>query len=220
MKNVYNEGENKIGKGESMARSEAQKRADMKYHKNRYDTITFISKREDRLSELLQYASHQNNTSKTQYILQSIYSQLARDGITIGMLPESTDVPQKATKQPKQYMVYMLTNEYVFPEDIEIDEDGNTSYWRQEEYVAVFGTLESARKYALNQLARKPKPENWHYTIFGKYYSAMTKAEAVKMYRDQIKEDFDSIFFEDAMAIIKPDYEEIVEYKGDDLDGR
>lgn len=217
---MYNEGENKIGKGESMARSEAQKRADMKSRRKIYKQITLVDRKENRLMELVDMASVKTSKSKNLYMVDAIYSQLARDGITIDMLPKSTDVPQKVTKQPKQYMVYMLTNEYVFPEDIEIDEDGNTSYWRQEEYVAVFGTLESARKYALNQLARKPKPENWHYTIFGKYYSAMTKAEAVKMYRDQIKEDFDSVFFEDAMAIIKPDYEEIVEYKGDDSDGR
>ena len=201
-----------------MVVSKSRLAANIKYQKDTYESICVRSRKENRLSDLLELASNKMEISKAQYVLNAIYSQLDRDGITISMLPKLKSIPQKEARQPKQYMVYMLTNEYVSPDDISVDEDGNESYWRQEEFASVFSTLEAAKKYAISKLSKKPYRENWHYTIFGKYYKAMNKTEAVKMFREQIKRDFDSTFFEDAMAIIKPDYEEIVRYQEDVVD--
>ena len=70
-----------------MAISEAKKRADAKWAKKTYDQIKFNSRKEKRLSELIDLASTQVGKSRAQYIEAAIYKQLSADHISINDLP-------------------------------------------------------------------------------------------------------------------------------------
>ena len=160
-----------------MGVTEARKRANAKYQKKAYDTISFISRRENKLRELLDIASKKVGASKTQYIIDAIQSQLARDGITIDMLPDASQpvTPVVEVKQPKQYLVYMITSWMVNEEDFQ-------------EYVSTFGTIGSAKTYIKNKYSKKPYPNEWFFTIYGRMIEADTKLEATNKYRQMTME--------------------------------
>ena len=212
-----------------MARTEAQKRADLKSRKKIYEVISFLSRKEWKINDLLKYAAIKKNISKTQYIVGSIKTQLSKDNITIDMLSETKIAPPEQPKQPKQYMVYLVTSTYVTAEEREEIEAGTMFVW--EEYVSVFSTLAMAKKYIQDKFAKKPHPEDWYFTIYGRYFDAFTKLEATNKYREIVLEavkkendcwsddsdDNDSVevhyFLDTLKEYREPDYVEVVKYE-------
>lgn len=81
--------------------SDAKKRADAKYHKRTYEQIKISSRKELRISELIDLAADKNKCSRAQYITDAIRSKLAADGITVDMLPpleDESDAPPSGTE--------------------------------------------------------------------------------------------------------------------------
>lgn len=70
-----------------MPQTEAQKRANMKYAKKAYIKVSFDSRREDRLNDLVKLAADKHGISKAEYISGAIQARLELDGITIDQLP-------------------------------------------------------------------------------------------------------------------------------------
>ena len=160
-----------------VGRTEAQKRADTKSRKKIYDQITMVDRKEKNLKELLEVASKKTGFSKNEYMVKAVYAQLARDGITIDMLPDDSQpvTPVVEVKQPKQYLVYMITSWMVDEEDFQ-------------EYVSTFGTIGSAKTYIKNKYSKKPYPNEWFFTIYGRMIEADTKLEATNKYRQMTME--------------------------------
>ena len=157
--------------------SEAKLRANAKYNKKIYESIGVRSRKENRIGDLLDLASKKTNKTKSVYVIDAIQSQLARDGITIDMLPDASQpvTPVVEVKQPKQYLVYMITSWMVNEEDFQ-------------EYVSTFGTLGSAKTYIKNKYSKKPYPNEWFFTIYGRMIEADTKLEATNKYRQMTME--------------------------------
>ena len=150
-----------------IGRSEAKKRADKKYRKKIMTTISVVVKRSERLVEMVMLASKKLGVSRNRYLTNAIQSQLARDGITIDMLPDEPLVIPEEPKPPKQCMVYLVTSLYLGEDKMP-----------QEEYVTVVQTVAMAKKYIDNKFAAKARPEDWLFTIYGKNIEAQTKANA------------------------------------------
>ena len=201
--------------------SEAKMKANAKYQKKAYDTITFISRREEMLREQICFASEKEGISKTQYIIKSIKTQLAHDGITIDMLPQDAKyAPQLEAKTPKRYLVYMVTEKFLDESDEEFD-----FIFNPEEYVSVFQTLKAAKDYIANRFKRKAHPEQWAYTIYGRSFETKNKRDAYDAYRQRAY-DANSIVdghLEDGDMVLdfvqvmeekqKPEYVEVVKYE-------
>lgn len=163
-----------------MTSTEAHKRASIKSRKKIYDSITFISRRDDKLREQINYASCMKNKSKNQYIIDAINTQLELDGISIDSLPDKQIQPQAEIKEPKQCMCYLITMFYAEPDKYK---EAPNRFWFDEEYVTVVGTLPAARKYILSKFPKKAYPERYHYVIYGRYIEAFSKLEAVNKYK-------------------------------------
>ena len=58
-----------------------------KYNAKAYNQIKINAKKSDRLPELIEIASGKTNVSKQSYMIQAIKDKLAKDGITLDMLP-------------------------------------------------------------------------------------------------------------------------------------
>lgn len=218
---------------DGMGRTEAQKRADKKSHAKIYEKISFDARRELRLRELINLAASKRGLSFAQYVYDIIQSQLIRDGITIDMLPTNSKYTPPATesKQPKRYMIYMVTTWDATPEEYEEVLVGNSFVF--EEYVSVFQTLAMAKKYIANKYTKKPYPDQWYFTIYGREIEAENKLEAANKYRqmtkDAIAEENEGLYSEEGTEDFtellnkyrKPDYVEIVKYDDvrDDKEG-
>ena len=61
-----------------------------RYNAKTYDQIAFRTLKSDRLPELLDIAITQSNLSKNAYITSAIFEKLAKDGITLDMLPDAS----------------------------------------------------------------------------------------------------------------------------------
>ena len=157
--------------------SEARIRANAKYNKKAYDPITIQSKKDDRIRELVSLASKRTGISKNVYMIQAIQSQLTRDGITIDMLPPTEKfVPKPEPKQPKQYIIYMITEQYNHIDD-------------EETYIATFPTLNMAEKYAKNKFEKKAHQNDWLYTIYGRSIEGDNKLDACNKLKAMIREE-------------------------------
>lgn len=75
--------------------SKARIEANQRYAKKAYEQIKFSSRKENRLSELIEYAASAKHMSKAQYIAEAIAEALKRDGIGIDALPGIAEEPQK-----------------------------------------------------------------------------------------------------------------------------
>ena len=216
-----------------MALTESRRKANDKYNQKAYESIAFRSRKEKRLGELLAFASEKEGVSKTVYVEKAIWEKLTRDGITIDMLPTNSKYtpPVPESKQPKRYMIYMVTTWDATPEEYEEVLAGNGFVF--EEYVSVFQTLAMAKKYIANKYTKKPYPDQWYFTIYGREIEAENKLEAANKYRQMIKEviaeqnegldteEGAEWFTELLNKYRKPDYVEIVKYDDvrDDKEG-
>ena len=206
--------------------SEARLKAIAKYQKKTYDLISISSKKSDRLRELVGLASEKTNLSKNEYMLNAIHTQLSHDGITIDMLPETEKyTPPLEVKQPKKILVYIITELLEYEDEFE----GEVATFVDDvSYVSSFGTVNAAKTYIVKKFSAKAHPEDWTYTIYGRYIEANTKLEATNKYRDMTKEaiaeaeriqnDEDADEYPDFLNILdreygKPDYVEVVKYE-------
>lgn len=164
-----------------MGMTEARRKANDKYNQKAYESICFRSRKENRLGELLDLAVEKTGSSKAIYIESAIQSQLARDGITIDMLPADAKYtpPEPEPKQPKRYMIYMITERYI------------NDRMTDNKYIACFPTLKAAEKYARNKLDKKIYPADWTYTIWGRYIEADKQVDAWNTLKDLIKKEVD-----------------------------
>ena len=167
-----------------VGRSEAQKRADLKSRKKIYDQITMVDRKENRLKELLEVASTKTGLSKNEYMVKSVYTQLTNDGITIDMLPSDGKyvAPQPEPKEPKRYMIYMITECYAIFDEMDLS---------GEKYIATFPTLNAAEKYARNKFDKKAYPIDWRYTIWGRYIEGNNKLEACNTLKAIIRKELE-----------------------------
>lgn len=150
-----------------MKMSKNKYESNQRYIKHNYDIFSFKSRKEERLNELISLGSSKVHKSRNVYMKDAIQSQLARDGITIDMLPDEPLVIPEEPKPPKQCMVYLVTSLYLGEDKMP-----------QEEYVTVVQTVAMAKKYIDNKFTAKARPEDWLFTIYGKNIEAQTKANA------------------------------------------
>ena len=208
--------------GEKMGRNKSS--TVVKYQKEHYNTLSLRFKKEDDVLLLLDYASKTLGITKGDYVRDALMTQFRHDGITIDMLPADSKYtpPVPESKQPKRYMIYMVTTWDATPEEYEEVLAGNGFVF--EEYVSVFQTLAMAKKYIANKYTKKPYPEQWYFTIYGREIEAENKLEAANKYRqmtkDAIAEENEGLYSEEGTEDFtellnkyrKPDYMEIVKY--------
>lgn len=141
----------------------------VKYQKEHYNSLSLRFKKEDEVLLLLDYASKTLGITKGDYVRGALIEQLKRDGISIDMLPADAKYtpPEPEPKQPKQYMVYMITEQYKYDDPA-----------LQNKYIACFPTLKAAEKYAKGKLDKKAYPADWVYTIYGRNVEGNNKTEA------------------------------------------
>ena len=209
-----------------MPRSEAQKRADDNYRKKHLDYLTVRTKKEDRIRELINYASRIKHMSSNVYIIKSIQSQLKSDGITIDILSEPIK-QQEEPKQPKQYMIYLITSWTASPEEYKQKALGKLP--SLEDYVTTMQTLANAKTYISKKYPKKAHPEDWYFTIYGRYFEASNKLEANEKHKQLIEaammeqdksmknddpDEWGWVLWLDALnEMHKPDYVEVVKYE-------
>ena len=75
---------------DNMPASEAKIRANARYNNKTYDVVQIRVLKTERINDLVDLAASRSNTSKAAYILAAIKTQLAKDGITIYMLPDAS----------------------------------------------------------------------------------------------------------------------------------
>lgn len=166
---------------ENVGRTEAQKRASVKWAKINNERISILFRKEERIKELIALASEKANTTKNNYMKNAIQSQLVHDGITIDMLPADAKYtpPQPEPKQPKRYMIFMITENWLQRNNM------------VESFITSFPTLNMARKYVQDKFNKKAYPEDWLYAIRGRYIEADNKANALLKMREIIKDALD-----------------------------
>ena len=217
--------------GEKMGRNKSS--TVVKYQKEHYNTLSLRFKKEDDVLLLLDYASKTLGITKGDYVRDALMTRFKHDGITIDMLPTNSKYapPAPESKQPKRYMIYMVTTWDATPEEYEEVLTGNGFVF--EEYVSVFQTLAMAKKYIANKYTKKPYPDQWYFTIYGREIEAESKLEAANKYRqmtkDAIAEENEGLYSEEGTEDFtellnkyrKPDYVEIVKYDDvrDDKEG-
>ena len=213
-------------------RTEAQKRADEKYRKNKLDYITFVAKKTDRLRDLIKLAADGNKISSNAYMICAIKNQLALDGINTSMLqstPTMADEEPKI-KEAKQRMCYMVTSFYAEPEEFK---KAKNRFYFDEEYRTVVGTVSAAKDYIKTRFSKKAYPENYHYVIYGRSIESYSKLEAINKYKEIARkavedsnreidrvleaEEDDTIRIKTFIGFVndfkKPDYVEVVNYE-------
>ena len=72
-----------------MPASEAKIRANARYNNKTYDVVQIRVLKTEHINDLIDMAASRSNTSKAAYILAAIKQQLAKDGITLDMLPDA-----------------------------------------------------------------------------------------------------------------------------------
>lgn len=70
--------------------SKARIAANGRYNAKTYDQIAFRSLKSKRLPELLGLVTIQSKQSKNAYIESAVFEKLAKDGITLDMLPDTS----------------------------------------------------------------------------------------------------------------------------------
>ena len=150
-----------------VGRTEAQKRADKKSAKKIYNMMTVHIRKDSLLKELIDIASKKLNISKNDYMVTAIQQKLHSDGITPDLLNQHYTPPTPEPKQPKHYMIYMITERFFLD-----DPDS------PEKYIAIFPTLKAAEKYVNGKLDRKAYPADWTYTISGRYMEGDNQRDA------------------------------------------
>ena len=222
--------ENKKLESTEVRLKDSRRRANAKYQKKTYDTITFVSRREDLLREQIDIASARNKQSKTQYIIGAIRVQLDKDGITPDMVENKEQfIPKPESKQPKQYMIYLITSWIASPEEYKKIALGKLSII--EDYVTTMQTLANAKTYVLKKYKNKAHPEDWYFTIYGRYFEAYNKLEANEKHKQLIEsamieqdnsmnsdsensDDWGWLYWLNVLnEMHKPDYVEIVKYE-------
>lgn len=205
--------------------SEAKKRTNRKSKKKIYELISFSSRREYRLSELITYAANKVKISKAQYIFNALQERFAKDNVTLDVL--SQPLPSSnSIKQPKQYMIYLITTWIATPQ--EYAKAARGEFFIIEDYVSTFQTLSNAKTYIFKKYPKKAHPEDWYFTIYGRNIEAYNKLEAYEKHKQLIKsamEEQDKSMEDDSdglgwfywLSILngmhKPDYVEIIQYK-------
>ena len=71
-----------------MDKDTIKSKRDQAYHKNHYDQIKFVSRKEDRLKEQIEIAARKRGITSSKYMLEAIETRLKQDGISIEDLPE------------------------------------------------------------------------------------------------------------------------------------
>ena len=61
------------------------------HSKKTYEQINLLSRREDRLKELIAYAAKRKGTTSQRYMKQAIKAQLQLDGVTVDSLPDRAE---------------------------------------------------------------------------------------------------------------------------------
>lgn len=154
-----------------------------KYNDKTYEQLGFRSRREERLDELIALGAEKTEQTKSMYMKNAIQSQLARDGITIDMLPVDSKYtpPAPEPKQPRRYMIYIITERF------SLDDDD-----APEKYIAMFPTLKAAEKYAKAKFERKPYPADWTYTILGRYIEGDNQRDAWDKLKVIVKKELEA----------------------------
>lgn len=150
-----------------VGRTEAQKRADKKSAKKIYTMLTVHTRKDSLLKELIDMASVKLGVSKNDYMVTAIQQKLQSDGITSDLLDQPCIPPAPEPKQPRRYMIYIITERF------SLDDDD-----APEKYIAMFPTLKAAEKYAKAKFERKPYPADWTYTIYGRYMEGDNQRDA------------------------------------------
>lgn len=155
---------------ESVALTKKQYESNKRFNDKTYEQLGFRSRRDERLDELIALGAEKTQQTKSMYMKNAIQAQLARDGISIDMLPVDAKYtpPEPESQQPKRYMVYMITEQYEYNNDPAL----------QNKYIACFPTLKAAEKYAKGKLDKKAYPADWVYTIYGRNVEGNNKTEA------------------------------------------
>jgi len=204
---------------DDVGRTEAQKRAGKKTRQKIYELISFDSRREARLLDLIHFAASKKNVSKATYISDAIQSQLSRDGITIDMLPADAKYtpPAPEPKQPRRYMIYMIIERFILDDD---DDPGK--------YIAMFPTLKAAEKYARGKFDRKAYPIDWTYTILGRYIEGENQRDAFGklkvLVKDELETDRDgtcddgSNYLERIENVYPVEYTQEIKYEGENTE--
>ena len=204
--------------GENIPTSRSKQLSNRKWDKENYDQILVRFPKGTR--ELIKLT---NTSSINGYIKDAVYDKLNNDGIKYSMLGEQVAQKQEVSQQPKQYMIYMVTSWNATPEEYKAIQCGAELAF--EEYVSTFQTLIMAKNYIKRKYTKKAHPEEWYYTIYGRYIEADNKLDALDKYRkmaqDAVKEENDGVGNEDGwydfLTILnryrKPDYVEVVKYE-------
>lgn len=153
-----------------------------RFNDKTYDRINCVVRKEERMKEMLELAAQKNAKSVSTYIVEAIQARLQSDGITIDMLPADAKYapPEPEPKQPKRYMIYMITETYMPVGGIVEDK-----------YIATFPTLKAAEKYARNKFKKKAYPRDWCYQILGRYVEGENQLDACNKLKAKIKEELE-----------------------------
>lgn len=164
---------------ENVGRPKNQLETQHRYEKANYDQIALRFRKIDKIVPLLNIATKITGRTKNEYVKQALLTQFKTDGITIDQLPASPATPQPEPKQPKRYVIYMITENWL---------QRNSTV---ESFVTSFATLNMARKYVQDKFNKKAYPKDWLYAIRGRYIEADNKANALFKMRGIIKEALD-----------------------------
>ena len=164
---------------DGVALTKKQYESNKRFNDKTYEQLGFRSRKDERLDELIAMGAKKTGQTKSMYMKSAIQAQLARDGITIDMLPHDTKYipPEPEPKQPKRYMIYMITERYI------------NDRMTDNKYIACFPTLKAAEKYAMNKLDKKIYPADWTYTIWGRYIEADKQVDAWNTLKDLIRKE-------------------------------
>lgn len=163
---------------EKMALSKKKYQTNKKFNDKTYDHIGFAVRKEEKLKELITFAANKSNQTISVYIIEAIKLRLISDGVSIDMLPSDIKhtIIDPEPKQPKQYIIYMITEQYDRIDD-------------EEKYIATFPTLNMAEKYAKNKFEKKAHPNKWSYTIYGRSVEEDNKSDACNKLKAMIREE-------------------------------
>lgn len=167
----------------------AHVRASTKYNTKTYDNIHFVSRKEERLPDLISLAASRSGESKGAYITRAIKFQLQQDGITLDMLypletQETADSPEWTLRH---YIGYEVLYYYNDPKET----DEWYQHYMETQYLTTI--LEEAREKARKFYSKQPefKKQFTKYYIRGWNIEAHNRAEAEQILKKMFEDSND-----------------------------